>query len=76
MVSVPIWGEIFLSFIACKPTLEPSSGYPKVREPECEADQNFTVSSEMYQIETRQHANLQQPTVNLTKYQKGYAVWE
>jgi hypothetical protein len=31
---------------------------------------NFTVNSEMYQIETRQHANIHQPTVNLTKYQK------
>jgi hypothetical protein len=32
---------------------------------------NFTVYSETYQIETRQHANLHQPAVNLTKYQKG-----
>jgi hypothetical protein len=32
---------------------------------------NFTINSEIYQIETRQHANLHQPTVNLTKYQKG-----
>jgi hypothetical protein len=32
---------------------------------------NFTVNSEIYQIETTQHANLHQPTVNLTKYQKG-----
>jgi hypothetical protein len=32
---------------------------------------NFTVNSEIYQIETRQHANLHQPTVNLTKHQKG-----
>jgi cell division protein FtsI/penicillin-binding protein 2 len=31
---------------------------------------NFTVNSEIYQIETRQHANLHQPSVNLTKYQK------
>jgi hypothetical protein len=33
--------------------------------------ENFTVNSEIYQIETRQHANLHQPTVNLIKYQKG-----
>jgi len=25
----------------------------------------------MYQINTRQHANLHQPSVNVTKYQKG-----
>jgi hypothetical protein len=33
--------------------------------------ENFTVNSEIYEIETRQHANLHQQTVNLTKYQKG-----
>jgi hypothetical protein len=32
---------------------------------------NFTVNSEIYQIETRQHASLHQPAANLTKYQKG-----
>jgi hypothetical protein len=32
---------------------------------------NFTVNSEICQIQTRQHANLHHPTVNLTKYQKG-----
>jgi hypothetical protein len=32
---------------------------------------NYTVNSETYQIETWQHANLHQPNVNLTKYQKG-----
>jgi hypothetical protein len=32
---------------------------------------NFTVNFEIYQIDTRQHANLHQATVNLTKYQKG-----
>jgi len=31
----------------------------------------FLVSSEMYHIDTRQHANFHQPYVNLTKYQKG-----
>jgi hypothetical protein len=32
---------------------------------------NFTINSEIHQIETRQHANLHQPTVNLTKCQNG-----
>jgi hypothetical protein len=32
---------------------------------------NFTVKSEIQKIETRQYKNLHQPTVNLTKYQKG-----
>jgi hypothetical protein len=32
---------------------------------------NFTVNSEMYQIETRQHAHFHQPIANLTKYQEG-----
>jgi hypothetical protein len=27
-------------------------------------------SSEIYDIDTRQHANFHQPTVNLTKYQE------
>ena len=31
----------------------------------------FLVSSEKYHIDTRQHANFHQPSVNLTKYQKG-----
>jgi len=30
----------------------------------------FQVNSELHQINTRQHANLQQPTENTTKYQK------
>jgi hypothetical protein len=29
------------------------------------------ISSEIYQIDTRQHANFHQPSVNLTKYQTG-----
>ena len=31
----------------------------------------FLVNSEVYHIDTRQHANFHQPSVNLTKYQKG-----
>ena len=31
----------------------------------------FLVISEVYHIHTRQHANFHQPSVNLTKYQKG-----
>jgi len=31
----------------------------------------FLVNSEIYHINTRQHANLHQPSVNVTKYQKG-----
>ena len=31
----------------------------------------FQVNSELHQINTRQHANLHQPSVNVTKYQKG-----
>ena len=31
----------------------------------------FLVSSEVYHIDTRQHANFHQPSVNLTKYQTG-----
>ena len=30
----------------------------------------FQVNSELHQINTRQHANLHQPSVNVTKYQK------
>jgi len=32
---------------------------------------HFLVSSEVYHIDTSQHANFHQPSVNLTKYQKG-----
>jgi len=32
---------------------------------------HFQVNSEIQQINTRQHANLHQPSVNATKYQKG-----
>ena len=31
----------------------------------------FTVISEIYHIDTRQHANFHHPPVNLSKYQKG-----
>jgi len=31
----------------------------------------YQVNSKIHQINTRQHANLQQPSVNATKYQKG-----
>jgi hypothetical protein len=31
----------------------------------------FQVNSEIHQINTRQHANLHQPSVNVIKYQKG-----
>jgi len=31
----------------------------------------FMVNSEIYRTNTRQHANLHQPSVNVTKYQKG-----
>jgi len=31
----------------------------------------FLVNSEIHHIDTRQHANLHQPSVNMTKYQKG-----
>jgi hypothetical protein len=31
----------------------------------------FLVNSEIYHIDTRQHANLHQSSVNMTKYQKG-----
>jgi len=30
----------------------------------------FLINSEIYHINTRQHANLHQPSVNVTKYQK------
>jgi len=30
----------------------------------------FLVSSEIYHIDTRQHANLHQPTLSVSKYQK------
>jgi len=29
------------------------------------------VNSELYHVDTRQHTNFHQPSVNLTKYQKG-----
>ena len=32
---------------------------------------HFLVNSEIYHIDTRQHANFHQPSVNVTKYQKG-----
>ena len=32
---------------------------------------NFVVNSEIYHIDSRQHANFHQPSVNLTRYQKG-----
>jgi len=32
---------------------------------------HFLVNSEVYDIDTRQHANFHQPSVNLTKYQNG-----
>jgi len=31
----------------------------------------YQVNSEVYHIDTKQHANFHQPFVNLTKYQKG-----
>jgi hypothetical protein len=31
----------------------------------------FLISSEIHHIDTRQHANFHQPSVNVTKYQKG-----
>ena len=31
----------------------------------------FLINSEIYYTNTRQHANLHQPSVNVTKYQKG-----
>jgi len=31
----------------------------------------FLVNSEVHNIDTRQHANLHQPSVNMAKYQKG-----
>ena len=31
----------------------------------------FLINSEIYHINTRQHANLHQPSINVTKYQKG-----
>jgi hypothetical protein len=31
----------------------------------------FWVNSEIYHTDTRQHANFQQPSANVTKYQKG-----
>jgi len=31
----------------------------------------FLVNSEIHHIDTRQHANFHQPSVNMTKYQKG-----
>jgi hypothetical protein len=31
----------------------------------------FPVNSEIHHIDTRQHANFHQPSVNVTKYQKG-----
>jgi len=31
----------------------------------------FLVNSEIYRIDTRQHANIHQTSVNLTKYQNG-----
>jgi len=35
----------------------------------------FRVNSEIHQINTRQHANLHQPSVNSTKYQKGSTLY-
>ena len=32
---------------------------------------HFQVNSEIYRIDTRQHANFHQPSVNITRYQKG-----
>jgi len=32
---------------------------------------HFLVNSEIYHIDTRKHANFHQPSVNMTKYQKG-----
>jgi hypothetical protein len=34
----------------------------------------FAVNSEIYHIDTRQHANFHQTSMNLTKYQKGGTV--
>jgi hypothetical protein len=31
----------------------------------------FLINSEIYHIDTRQHANFHQPSVNVTGYQKG-----
>ena len=31
----------------------------------------FLINSEIYHIDTRQHANFHQPSANMTKYQKG-----
>ena len=31
----------------------------------------FIASSEIYSVDTRQHTNFHQPTLNLTNYQKG-----
>jgi hypothetical protein len=33
--------------------------------------EHFTANSDIHQIETRQHSNLHQPIINLTKYQGG-----
>ena len=33
-------------------------------------NKNLLVNSEVYHIDTRQHANFHQPSVNLTKYEK------
>ena len=38
----------------------------------CDKNMNqFMASSEIYHTDTRQHANFHQPSMNLTKYQKG-----
>ena len=34
-------------------------------------ENQFLINSEIYHTNTRQHANLHQPSVNVTKYQKG-----
>jgi hypothetical protein len=33
--------------------------------------EHFTANSEIHQTETKQHANLHQPNINLTEYQRG-----
>ena len=41
----------------------------------CDKNMNqFMASSEIYHTDTRQHANFHQPSMNLTKYQKGLGV--
>jgi hypothetical protein len=36
----------------------------------CGGKNQFLVNSEIYYIDTRQHENFHQPSVNMTKYQK------